>query len=77
MDILPYEDMKYNPTQEKLLNILRTKTQNLESDTYFRAIISFYLAQMSTSMRATLDTPHRGKLPTNMYVLGLAESGAG
>ena len=75
MELKDVSEIKYHPIQEKILKILRSKTQNLESDTYFRAIISFYLAQMSTSMRATLVTPHRGELPTNMYVLGLGESG--
>ena len=77
MELKDISEIKYHPIQEKILKILRSKTQNLESDTYFRAIISFYLAQMSTSMRATLVTPHRGELPTNMYVLGLGESGLG
>ncbi|AUR97297.1 coil containing protein [Vibrio phage 1.238.A._10N.261.52.F10] len=77
MELRPYEDMQYHPTQEKILAILRTKTQNLESDTYFRGIIAFYLAQMASSVRAHVNTPHRGKLPINMFVCGLMSSGAG
>lgn len=77
MKLKSYEEMEYHPVQEKLLNILRTKTMNVESNTYFRAIISFYLAQMASSMRASISTPHRGKLPINMFVCALGESGMG
>lgn len=77
MKLKPYEEMEYHPTQEKILDILRTKTMNVESNTYFRSITAFYLAQMASSMRAHIVTPHRGKLPINMFVCALGESGMG
>ncbi len=77
MELKPLSEVDYNPTQEDLLQILRTKTQNVESDLYFRTIIAFYLSQIASSMRATIVTPHRGKLPVNMFVCALMESGAG
>lgn len=77
MELRDISEVEYHPIQERLLNILRTKTMNVESDTYFRAIISFYLAQMASSMRASIITPHRGKLPINMFVCALGESGMG
>ncbi|CAL9958062.1 DNA primase [Vibrio phage D292] len=77
MKLKPYEEMEYHPTQEKILDILRTKTMNVESNTYFRSITAFYLAQMASSMRAHISTPHRGKLPINMFVCALGESGMG
>lgn len=77
MELRKLEDVAYHPIQEKIVDIVRTKTQNLESDLYFRVLASFYLSQIATSMRCIIDTPHRGKLPTNMFALNLAESGAG
>ncbi|WAI96145.1 DNA primase [Vibrio phage vB_VhaP_PG11] len=77
MELLTYDEMDYHPIQEQMLQILRKKTQNVESDLYFRAVISFYLAQMASSQRATIKTPHRGDLPVNMFVCALMESGAG
>ena len=44
----------YNPIQEQLLHIIEKKTSN-ESDNYFRIVISFYLTQIASSMRAYIN----------------------
>lgn len=77
MELKDLNEVSYNPTQEKMLHILRSKTQNVESDLYFRVLSSFYLAQMASNMRVSINTPHRGELPINLYVCGLMESGGG
>lgn len=77
MELKPLEEIDYHPVQEEILDVLRCKTQNLESDLYFRVVIAFYLAQMAGSMRATIKTEHRGELPINMFVCALMESGGG
>lgn len=77
MDLPPYSEMEYHPISEQLLDILRTKTMNTESDGYFRVLVSFFLAQMSSNMRAMIHTPHRGNIPTNTFACCLATSGAG
>jgi hypothetical protein len=77
MKLKPYEEMKYYPITEQLLTILRNKTMNTESDLYFRILGSFFLSQMASNMRTSIDTPHRGLLPTNMFACCLATSGAG
>jgi hypothetical protein len=77
MKIRPYDEMEYYSVTEQLLTILRNKTMNTESDLYFRILGSFFLSQMASNMRTTIDTPHRGKLPTNMFACCLATSGAG
>lgn len=77
MELKDLSEVEYNPKSEQMLNVIRTKTQNLTSDTYFRGVIAFYLSQMASSMRATIDTPHRGKLPINMFMCGLMSSGSG
>ena len=77
MELKKLEEVEYHPTQEILLHILRTKVQNLESDLYFRVLAAFHLSQMASNMRVIIETPHRGKLPVNQFVLGLMESGGG
>lgn len=71
------DEISYNPIQEKMLNILRTKTQNIESNLYFRVVSAFYLAQMASNMRVSINTPHRGEIPINMFTCALMESGGG
>ena len=71
------DEISYNPVQEKMLNILRTKTQNIESNLYFRVVSAFYLAQMASNMRVSINTPHRGEIPINMFTCALMESGGG
>lgn len=75
MELRKFDEVPYNPTQEKILEILRCKTQNLESDLYFRVLASFYICQAASSMRVSINTPHRGNIPVNLYALNLGESG--
>jgi hypothetical protein len=77
MKLKELDTVKYHPTSEKMMNVLTTKTQNHESDLYFRVLIANFMAQMSSSMRVEMITPHRGVLPLNVFVCALAESGAG
>ena len=77
MQLKPYAEMSYHKVTEQLLAILRNKTMNTESDLYFRILGSFFLSQMSSNMRTTIVTPHRGNIPTNMFACCLATSGAG
>ena len=77
MQLKTYEEMSYEPTTEKLLTILRSKTMNTESDGYFRVLSSFFLSQMSSNMRTTIKTLHKGNLPTNLFASCLAISGSG
>ncbi len=77
MELKDLSTVNYHPTQEKIVNILRTRTMNVTSDTYFRGITAFYLAQMASSMRARIVTPHRGTIPINVFVCALGESGMG
>ncbi len=77
MKLKDLNEVAYHPTSEKILDVLRKKTQNTESDLYFRVLTSFFFAQMSSSMRAHIKTPHRGTLPINIFACCLAQSGAG
>lgn len=61
---------------EQLVKIL--KGANKTSDeTFFRVLVAYYFAKLSTIMRAEIVTPDRGNLPTNLYCLSLAASGFG
>lgn len=77
MQLLSYGEMDYHPLSEKIINILRNQTQNTKSDTYFRTVTSFFLAQMASSMRTYVRTKDRGDIPVNLYACCLMESGGG
>jgi hypothetical protein len=72
-----WEDYSYHPTSEKIVSILRSTTQNTRSDSYFRVLTSYFLAQMASSMRCSIETKDRGTIPVNTYACALMESGAG
>jgi len=66
----------YNPLQEKLVKILQNKNQTKE-ELFFRVIASYYFSKISSIMRTEIDTQVMGIIPTNTYVLALANSGFG
>jgi hypothetical protein len=71
-----FDEMTYHPTAEKIVNILRDRTQRDDS-LFFRLLVSYYFCLAASQMRCTIDTPDRGEIPVNMYVLNLAPSGYG
>lgn len=73
----PLEEMDFHPTSNKIVKILRKKTQNTGSDLYFHVLNAFFFSQMASSMRAEVVTQDRGVLPINLYACGLMTSGAG
>lgn len=70
------EDMKYHETTEEVVNILQDKTQRDDS-LFFRLLVSYYFCLAAAQMRCSINTPDRGEVPVNMYVLNLAPSGYG
>ena len=79
MKLKDLSTVDYDPITEQLLQILRDKTQNLESDQYFRILIAFYFGQMAASMRVNIAAPIRGEIPIplNVFACCLAPSGTG
>lgn len=75
--LIPVEDMQYHPRSEQIVNLLRSKTQNTRSDTYFRVLTAYFFGQMASSMRANVKTEDRGVIPINVYAMALMTSGAG
>ena len=70
------KNAQYDPTMEKILGIIERKTNN-NSHNYFRVVISFYLAQVASSMRCKIKGKVNNNVPVNMYACGLMQSGAG
>ena len=77
MEPLDLTKVKHHPVSEQIVNMLRKVNQNTESDGFFRVLTSFYLAQVASTMRATVVTEDRGEIPVNMYCLLNAPSGFG
>lgn len=73
----PWDSFEYDSDMEEMLSLLRIRTQNTNSDVYFRGLISFFVAQVASSMRVSISTADRGKIPVNVYACLLAESGMG
>ena len=71
------DTVKHHSISEKVVDVLRQRTQNTESDSYFRTVTSFYFALMAASMRTNVLTHDRGVLPVNLYALCTGESGIG
>ena len=72
----PFEDMKHHSTSEQLVNILRDHTQQ-DDPLFFRLVVGYYFSLVASHMRCTINSPDRGRIPVNMYVLNLAPSGYG
>ena len=68
--------MEYHPTSEKLVGILRDRTQRDDS-LFFRIMVGYYFSLAAAQMRCIIATPDRGDIPVNMYALNLAPSGYG
>jgi len=68
--------MQYHPTSEKIVGILRDRTQQ-DNSLFFRVLVGYYFCLAASQMRCSINTPDRGEIPTNMYALNLAPSGYG
>lgn len=74
--MIPFQEMEYHPTSEKLVHILRERTQRDDS-LFFRVLVGYYFCLAASQMRCNINTPDRGEIPINMYALNLAPSGYG
>lgn len=73
MDISTFQ---YNPTVEKLVDILVSKTQNYNRD-FFRLQANFYITLAASSMGIKVQSLFTGTIPVNFYGVNLATSGSG
>lgn len=74
--MIPYKDMEYHSTSEEIVSILKDRTQR-DDALFFRLLVGYYFCLAASQMRCFIDTPDRGEVPINMYVLNLAPSGYG
>lgn len=70
-----FEEMQYNPSAEKLVEILCHKTRM--NPLFLRVLVGYYFAMAASQMRATIVTHDRGDIPVSMYALNLSPSGTG
>jgi hypothetical protein len=71
-----YQNLPFHPTMEKIVNILRKKTQN-EDPVFFRLVVSYFFSKMASMMRVYVALSDEQKIPVNMYAINLAPSGSG
>lgn len=74
--MIPFNEMEYHPTSEKLVSILKAKTQRDDS-LFFRVLVGYYFCLAAAQMRCMIASPYDGDVPINMYALTLAPSGYG
>uniref|UniRef100_A0AAU6VZ59 DNA primase n=1 Tax=Pseudomonas phage Arace01 TaxID=3138526 RepID=A0AAU6VZ59_9VIRU len=74
--MIDLEGVTHHPAIEEIVEVLCNKTQNTDRG-FFRVEVAYFLAKMASSMRATISTKDRGKIPVNIYALALATSGFG
>ena len=70
-----FEEMEYNSTAEKLVEILCHKTRM--NPLFMRVLVGYYFALAAAQMRATIATHDRGDIPVSLYALNLSPSGTG
>ena len=75
--LIPFKDMGYHPTSEKLVAIICKRARN-DNPLFFRVHMAYYFSVVASMMRTTLSTKDgQEKLPVNLYAINLATSGAG
>jgi hypothetical protein len=68
--------MEYNPTAEKLVEVLCKKTQN-DNPLFFRVLVGYYFSLVASMMRCSVITHDRGDIPVSFYAINLSPSGSG
>ncbi|MCA1806580.1 MAG: hypothetical protein LC687_01770, partial [Actinobacteria bacterium] len=75
-DLQVIENEPHHPAMSELVDLLCHRTGNVNRD-FFQAEVAYFLSLIPSSMRATIDSPERGKIPINIYSIALATSGFG
>ena len=71
-----YSNLPFHPMMEKIVDILRKKTQN-QDPVFFRIVVSYYFAKVASMMRTRVRLADDQVVPVNMYAINLAPSGSG
>lgn len=75
-DLEVLEKTPHHPAMSELVDLLCHRTGNVNRD-FFQAEVAYFLGLIPSSMRATIVSPERGKIPINIYSIALATSGFG
>jgi len=68
--------MKYFEPAERLVNVLKNKTQNKNS-LFFRVLVAYTFSKAASMMRVDIKTHDRGNIPVSLYCINLSTSGTG
>lgn len=71
-----YYNMPFHPTMERIVDILRRKTQN-QDPIFFRLVVSYHFSKVASMMRTRVALADDQVVPVNMYGINLAPSGSG
>ena len=71
-----YDNLDFHPTMEKVVDILRKKTQN-QDPVFFRLVVSYFFSKIASMMRTNVMIGDEMIIPVNMYAVNLAPSGSG
>jgi hypothetical protein len=75
-DLSVVRQTAHHPAMSDLVDLLCHRTGNVNRD-FFQAEVAYFLGLIPSSMRATIISPERGKIPINIYSIALATSGFG
>lgn len=75
-DLEVIENEPHHSAMSELVDLLCHRTGNVNRD-FFQAEVAYFLGLIPSSMRASIISPERGKLPINIYSIALATSGFG
>lgn len=68
------DTVQHNPCIEEIVDVLCNKTQNTDRG-FYKVEVAYFLAKLAASMRASIMTKDRGRVPVNIYALALGASG--
>lgn len=75
-DLEVLKSTPHHPAMSELVDLLCHRTGNVNRD-FFQAEVAYFLGLIPSSMRCTIDSAERGKIPVNIYSIALATSGFG
>lgn len=75
-DLEVLKSTPHHPAMSEIVDLLCHRTGNVNRD-FFQAEVAYFLGLIPSSMRATIDSPERGKIPINIFSIALATSGFG
>ena len=76
MTLEDIDKYKHFHQSEQIVKVLKNKNRSKE-DLFFRVLVGYFFAKISSIMAVEIETPDRGNLHSNMYALLLATSGFG